>query len=215
MVLHASVGNAKSSLDWLTAAASRVSSHYFITKTGVIYQLVSETEAAWHAGDASWQGETAVNEISIGVELENDNDGKDPYPAAQVAALTELARGLKQRYPGIAFARHLDVALPKGRKTDPAGFGWVAWNAQLSAPQTPTPPPVPALDPFERWGAIGHPTGAAMQFAVPKAWLINKALGPCVVPETYSESGKFSVTEFQSGIITYFVVRNTTDVDMF
>lgn len=150
VILHATVGTLKSSLDWLCSPAARVSSHYVISKTGVIYQLVAETEAAWHAGDANWHGETAVNEISIGVELANSTGmkgfkGQDPYPAVQVQALTDLARNLMRRFPGIAFARHLDVALPKGRKTDPAGFPWREWRAQLApAPPVPHPPANPA-----------------------------------------------------------------------
>lgn len=133
VILHATVGSLKSSLNWLCSPASRVSTHYVISKTGVIYQLVAETEAAWHAGTAIWQGETAVNEISIGVELENSNTGKDPYPAVQLDKLTELARNLMGRIPNIAFARHLDVALPKGRKTDPAGFPWTTFRATLAS----------------------------------------------------------------------------------
>lgn len=142
MLLHATVGGLRSSLDWLCDSATRVSSHYVISKEGVIYQLVAETESAWHAGTAVWQGETAVNEISIGVELENLTGmrgfkGQDPYPDAQIKKLTELVRNLMERYKGIAVARHLDVALPKKRKSDPAGFPWVAWRAQLVAPAPP------------------------------------------------------------------------------
>lgn len=144
LLLHATVGGLESSLNWLCNPTTRVSSHYVLSKSGVIYQLVAETEAAWHAGTAVWQGEKDVNEISIGVELVNLNTGKDPYPAAQVQALTELTRDLMRRYPGIAFARHMDVALPKGRKTDPAGFPWGQWKASLTPPPAPpTPPAVP------------------------------------------------------------------------
>lgn len=71
------------------------------------------------------------------------------------------------------------------------------------------------VDEFARWGPIGKPTGAATGFAVPRAWLVNKKLGACVIPETYSPSEKYSVTEFQAGIITYLKARNTTIVEMF
>jgi N-acetyl-anhydromuramyl-L-alanine amidase AmpD len=140
-LIHATVGGLASSLDWLCNPRTRVSTHYLISKTGVIYQLVAETRAAWHAGDAAWQGETAVNEISIGIELENLTGmdgfkGQDPYPAVQVDRLIELSRSLMERYPRFAFARHMDVALPKGRKSDPAGFAWGEFKARLNAPIT-------------------------------------------------------------------------------
>ena len=71
------------------------------------------------------------------------------------------------------------------------------------------------VDPFEAWGALGKPEGVAKGFAVPKAWLVNKKLGACVSPETYSVSGKYSITEFAKGAILYFKARNTTVVELF
>lgn len=152
LILHATAGSLGSSLSQLCNPAPvnpktgtpdpelAVSSHYVIAKTGAIYQLVEETQAAWHAGVAVWQGETRINEISIGVELENANNGRDPYPPAQVQALLDLTRDIQTRHPAIAFARHLDVARPVGRKTDPAGFQWSAYLAAVTAAPTPPPP---------------------------------------------------------------------------
>ncbi len=135
LVIHATAGTARSALAWLIAPSSRVSTHYLIDKSGHIYQLVDDDEAAWHAGVARWNGETAINEISLGIELENANDDKDPYPPAQYLALIELARAKVTQYH-ISIdnvVRHLDVAVPKGRKTDPAGFQWVQFRAELLA----------------------------------------------------------------------------------
>lgn len=128
LVLHATVGKAKSALEWLVNPAPdgdpklRVSTHYLIDKQGTIYQLVSDALAAWHAGVSSWHGEGHINERSIGIELENKNDGKDPYPPAQIQALIWLARTKVQQYaiPQHNVVRHMDVA--PGRKSDPAGF---------------------------------------------------------------------------------------------
>lgn len=76
-------------------------------------------------------------------------------------------------------------------------------------------PALPPADPFQKWGNVGKPTGAATGFAVPRAWLVNQVLGKCMVPETYAASGKYSVTEFENGIITFFKQRNTTVVERF
>ncbi len=153
LVLHATVGSFHSSLSWLCSPSSRVSSHYLISKTGRVLRLVSEERAAWHAGRASWHGELDVNEISIGVELENANTGKDPYPPAQMQALTELVLDIKSRYPRIELTRHMDVAVPKGRKTDPAGFPWEQWRSGFDVPTMP--PPV--FLPKHTYRAIGIP----------------------------------------------------------
>lgn len=204
LVLHATVGSLQSAVSWLCNPKSKASTHYLISKTGRMLRLVDEEKSAWHAGRASWRGITDVNAISIGVELENDNSGRDPYPDAQVDALTDLALDIRRRYPGLNYARHLDVAVPKGRKSDPAGFPWGDWLRTMS----------PA-DPFARWGSIGKPEGAATGFAVPRAWLANQRLGVCVTPETYARSGTYSVTEFERGMIIYLKARNVALVELF
>ena len=148
IVLHATAGSASSALAWLTNPAARVSAHYLIEKSGHTYQLVDDEHAAWHAGRASWHGQTAINECSIGIELVNQNNGRDGYPPEQIQALLELtqAKVAQYRIGPTMVTRHLDVALPRGRKTDPAGFPWSEFVAHLF-PQAPPPnerPPRPA-----------------------------------------------------------------------
>ncbi len=139
LVLHATVGNARSSLDWLTNPVSRVSIHYLISKPGKVYQLVPDHLSAWHAGKSRWRGfsTTDIALGSIGIELENRNDGRDPYPPAQLAALLELSRSLVVKYSILSdmVVRHLDVATPKGRKSDPAGFPWEKFMSDLYVPK--------------------------------------------------------------------------------
>lgn len=167
VVLHATAGSLAGSLAWLCTPASKVSTHYLIAKSGHVYQLVDDDAVAWHAGRAEWHGETAINDISLGVELENANDGRDPYPAAQVAALTTLVRALFARYGPLALARHLDVARPVGRKSDPAGFPWESWRAAFAA----DPPIVgPATCTLEQAAAlllsVPHPGYTRMDISV-------------------------------------------------
>ncbi|HMP39962.1 MAG TPA: N-acetylmuramoyl-L-alanine amidase, partial [Roseiflexaceae bacterium] len=129
IVLHSTVGSARSALAWLTNPAAQVSAHYLIDKGGRIYRLVPDELCAWHAGRAEWKGQTAINELSLGIELENANNGRDPYPTAQLDALVELSREKVSQY-GIRpdmVVRHVDVALPRGRKSDPAGFPWAEY----------------------------------------------------------------------------------------
>jgi N-acetyl-anhydromuramyl-L-alanine amidase AmpD len=133
LVLHATVGGLHSSLTWLTSPASKVSTHYLISKAGIIYQLVPDMLAAWHAGRARWHGVTAINNCSLGIELENDNTGHDPYPPQQLAAAHWLCQEKIARYniERADVVRHLDIAVPQGRKTDPAGLPWPAFADSL------------------------------------------------------------------------------------
>ena len=148
VVLHATVGSARSALAWLTNPAARVSAHYVVDKAGKVFQLVDDQYAAWHAGRAEWRGETAVNEVSLGIEIENANDGRDPYPSEQIEALQRLVQEKASAFqivPGMVI-RHVDVALPRGRKTDPAGFPFAAFVARVfpDAPPLSYPTPRPA-----------------------------------------------------------------------
>ena len=135
IVLHATVGSYASALSWLTNPASKASTHYLIRKDGYIAQLVMDDRAAWHAGASEWfdLDSSDIQRQSLGVELENKNNGVDPYPPAQLASATELCRHLVTQYRIVhdMVTRHLDIAIPKGRKTDPAGFPWAQFKTAL------------------------------------------------------------------------------------
>lgn len=200
IVLHATAGPLQSSLNWLCSPASRVSAHYVIDKSGVIYQLVDDTRVAWHAGVSAWNGETDINGVSLGIELVNDNTGRDPYPQAQYDAAAWLCRTLIARY-GITrdwVTRHLDVAQPHGRKSDPAGFPWPQFIGDLFP-----------SDPFDAWGDVARPQGDRRGWAIPRMWLQHKTqLGKCIAPEWYplDEQGKdigLSFAFFERGYVYY------------
>jgi len=105
--------------------SSQVSSHFTIGKDGSIVQNVSTFDRAWHAGvskDASGRGN--LNHYSIGIELVNLNDGKDPYPEAQLQALCGIIAEMRRRFPIKQIVSHEYIAIPPGRKNDPKAFPW-------------------------------------------------------------------------------------------
>ena len=137
LVMHYTQGNEARSLAVLTG--DDVSVHYVVPDNPpiengepVVYQLVPESERAWHAGQSEWQGTTELNAASIGIE--NVNVGPidtpqgrtwQPYPPAQVDALVKLAKDIVTRYkiPPTRVVGHSDIA-PQ-RKTDPGpAFPW-------------------------------------------------------------------------------------------
>jgi N-acetylmuramoyl-L-alanine amidase len=63
LVLHNTDGPLAGSLARLKDPASQVSAHYVIDRNGDIYQLVADSETAWHSGNK------AVNQQSIGIEI--------------------------------------------------------------------------------------------------------------------------------------------------
>jgi len=105
--------------------SSEVSSHFVIGKDGSIVMCVSTFKRAWHAGvSEDIHGRENVNDFSIGIELVNLNDGKDPYPPRQIQALRYVILMLERRFPLKYLVSHAFIARPPGRKSDPAGFPW-------------------------------------------------------------------------------------------
>lgn len=102
----------------------RVSAHVLIRRSGEMTQYVSFNDRAWHAGESNYQGRSACNDFSVGIELE----GADtvPFTEEQYVALAELIRVLCASYSHLTKERvvgHCDIA--PGRKTDPGTvFDW-------------------------------------------------------------------------------------------
>lgn len=155
LVIHATGGEFPGSLAWLTNPQARVSAHYLIGRNGLVARLVDESRAAWHAGVSRWRGlevwsttagglrVPSVNPVSIGIELVNRNDGRDPYDPAQVEAAIALCRGIVARHAITRgnLVRHSDIAVPRGRKTDPLGLHWESFVAGVFPPPE-LPPPI-------------------------------------------------------------------------
>lgn len=128
LILHyTGMASGAAARDRLLDPAAEVSCHYLVWEDGRIEQLVAEADRAWHAGRASWAGETDLNSCSIGIEIVNGGHdyGCPPYPDAQIAATIDLCRDICARHrvaPGRVLG-HADVA--PDRKQDPGEhFPW-------------------------------------------------------------------------------------------
>jgi AmpD protein len=102
-----------------------------IRRNGAITQYVPFGMRAWHAGVSEYQGRSACNDFSIGIELEGTDE--IPYADAQYESLAALVTALLTTYPTLSAARiagHSDIA--PGRKTDPGpSFDWRRWRKLL------------------------------------------------------------------------------------
>ena len=102
---------------------SRVAAHYTIDRDGTTVQHVEEANRGFHAGVSRMaDGREKANDFSIGIELVNRNTGDDPYPLAQLESLRALITAIRSRHPITFVVSHAEIALPPGRKTDPAGL---------------------------------------------------------------------------------------------
>jgi N-acetyl-anhydromuramyl-L-alanine amidase AmpD len=157
VVIHHTTADFQDSLNILTKdSGNPVSSHYLVPEPGDpsysndelrLYSLVKEEARAWHAGSSYWAGKTALNDMSIGIELVNQTychksqaavpeEALDQEPARicfypdfaepQLEMLTDLLKGILQRHTEVKATHivgHSDIA-PQ-RKIDPGPrFPW-------------------------------------------------------------------------------------------
>jgi LysM repeat protein len=125
IVIHATANSTlQGVISWFNNPQAQVSAHYTIGKDGRIVQHVRDRDRGWHAGGSVWKGVPNVNNYGLGIELVNLNDGQDPYPGEQHQANVQLCAFLcrKHHIKPEDIMGHLDIAVPKGRKTDPRAY---------------------------------------------------------------------------------------------
>lgn len=150
LCIHTTEGAFPGDIKWLCNPGSGVSCHYVVSPEGTIYEIVSPTKRAWHAGDSSYAGRSDYNDFSIGIEVSHvDNQA---YGSNQIPAVTELCSWLVKQHP-IArtyVVMHRQVAIPYGRKADPTDVSdqqFSAWADRLFAPAPPAYWPIVILGP--------------------------------------------------------------------
>lgn len=114
----------------------QVSSHFFISRTGELWQFVSCDARAWHAGQSHYRGRSNCNDDSIGIELEGLEGNS--FEDAQYETLCTVCAALMSQYQVTHIAGHEHIA--PGRKHDPGpGFDWQELKRSLALHATCLP----------------------------------------------------------------------------
>ena len=173
IIHHTAQDSAAQTLKTFTRTKTQVSAHYVIGRDGRVFHMLSDYLRAWHAGVARWGGVTDINSVSIGIEL--DNNGREPFAAAQLTSLLKILSYLKRSYniPAANFIGHGDIA--PARKSDPSALfpwqqlairGYGLWYDAAVLTDTAAAPfaadslgqPLPGLTPREALRIIGYDT---------------------------------------------------------
>lgn len=109
----------------------QVSAHFFIARSGALWQFVGCDDRAWHAGQSTYRGRGNCNDDSIGIEMEGLEGAS--FEVAQYETLASVCAALLTAYPIAHLAGHEHVAA--GRKQDPGpGFEWSRLQQTLGMP---------------------------------------------------------------------------------
>jgi N-acetylmuramoyl-L-alanine amidase len=93
IVLHTTEGEEAGSLKKVIRYGE---AHYFVSLSGRVFRIIDKSKIAKHAGRSMWEGRSAIDNYSIGIEVSgyhNRDITEDQY-----AALRELLRQLKNLY---------------------------------------------------------------------------------------------------------------------
>ncbi len=93
IILHTTEGALEGSLRKVCRYGE---THYFVTPAGKVYRIIDRRRIATHTGRSMWNGQTTLDNISIGIEVVGFHD-KD-ITDDQYAALRELLQQLKKIY---------------------------------------------------------------------------------------------------------------------
>ena len=128
IILHyTGMKSEKAAVNRLTNIQSQVASHYLITRSGKLINLVPDLYIAWHAGISSWKSHNLLNKNSIGIEITNPGHqfGYKKFYKKQINSLINLIKFLIKKYKinKKNVLGHSDIA--PDRKKDPGEkFPW-------------------------------------------------------------------------------------------
>lgn len=196
IVVHSTEGVWASDLSWLCNPQTSgkyppVSCHYVVAPDGIIYQIVDDSDRAWHAGSGEYAGCDDWNTISLGIEISHV-DG-DAYTQAQLIAVTDLTAMLIHTY-GIAPSHVICHRwLRPGEKFDPTNVSDSMFNTWVNAFYTGT-------DYEKAWGPY-YPY--VPDFAITTTWQKRyRELGMAMTDETSMADDRV-VRSFESGSVVW------------
>ncbi len=132
IIHYTALKNTMDAISHLCSKEKKVSSHYLISQSGIVYYLVDDKYRAWHAGKAFWQDIVDINSVSIGIELDYNPDGKNnKFSFKMISSLKKLIFKLKKKYKISKknILAHSDIA--PFRKKDPGKY--FPWKALYSS----------------------------------------------------------------------------------
>jgi N-acetylmuramoyl-L-alanine amidase CwlA len=105
-------GSAEANAKYFYSEYRGASAHYFVGHNGEVWQIVRESDIAWHCGADRYKHKECRNDNSIGIELCcKMRNGSWYFEDATEKAAAELVKELMAKYniPAANVIRHYDV----------------------------------------------------------------------------------------------------------
>ena len=123
IIHYTALKNYKNAISHLCNSKKKVSSHYLISQSGKIYNLVDDNMRAWHAGRSYWKKFIDLNSLSLGIELDySRNKDNNKFTDKMINSLLILLENLKTKHniKSHNILAHSDIA--PFRKFDPGPY---------------------------------------------------------------------------------------------
>ena len=162
IVIHYTAGRSRqTAVDTLTDPARRVSSHLVVGRDGGISQLLPFDVIGWHAGESAWEGRSALNNYSIGIEIDNagqleERDGRFLSWFDQEYPEEEMVRGVHRNQTEVTcWHRYPDEQLQVvgdlcGQLVAEYGITHILGHEEISPDRKVDPGPAFPLDELRR-----------------------------------------------------------------
>ena len=131
LILHYTGCSLEKTFEIFKNPEKKVSAHFVIDETGLIYEIIScikKPVKAFHAGKSVWNTWTNLNNYSIGVELVNLNGNLFDYTEEQYKSLSQLILHLQEIYPALKspdrILGHEHIAGFRGKVDPGTQFNW-------------------------------------------------------------------------------------------
>lgn len=116
----------------------QVSIHVLIQKDGTIYRYVPDSKGANHAGfgtmPAPW-AKINPNRCTLGFELENLQDGRDPYTDAQLLSMGWQINSWRATFGALPILRHAQIDAARRKDTVGLSVNEIeSWCIKAAAP---------------------------------------------------------------------------------
>jgi N-acetyl-anhydromuramyl-L-alanine amidase AmpD len=101
VVLHTTESSAQSAVRWFADERAKCAAHYVIGPSGLVYEVVPEDMAAWHAGNIVY------NRRSVGIEVAGYHDRPETWTPAVVESCGALIGEICRRHDIVPDRAHV------------------------------------------------------------------------------------------------------------